>query len=142
MSKTSLFISLCILRDLPQQKIPRELCGGEDSTIFLCSHAPMERFFDEMDQTNSKTQVGKGQIRRIQKNQEGKNGGKKKKRFLHRWRCPYSSVLHRLGTPSCDPPSGEPTRMGTSPTAENTPRSAPPMQIFSQPPKMPGPLGR
>jgi len=26
--KSSLFISLCILRDLHQQKIPRELCGG------------------------------------------------------------------------------------------------------------------
>jgi hypothetical protein len=61
--KTSLFISLCILRDLPQQKIPRELCGGGDSTIFLCSHVPTERFFDGMDQKNSKTQGGKGRNR-------------------------------------------------------------------------------
>jgi hypothetical protein len=37
------------------------------------------------------------------------------------------------------PRLGEPTRMGTSPTPENTP---PPMQMFSQLPKMPGPLGR
>jgi len=41
----------------------------------------MERFFDGMDQENSKTQ-GKGQIRKIEKKkQEGKSGGKKKKRL-------------------------------------------------------------
>jgi hypothetical protein len=51
--KTSLFISLCILRDLPQQKIPRELSGGGDPAIFLCSHVPMNRFLDGMDQENS-----------------------------------------------------------------------------------------
>jgi hypothetical protein len=71
--KTSLFISLCILRDVLQQKIPRELCGGGDLTIFLRSHVPMKRLLDEMDQENSKTQEGK---------KEGKNGGKKKKRFF------------------------------------------------------------
>jgi hypothetical protein len=99
----SLFISLCILRDLPQQKIPRELCR---STIFLCSHVPLERFFDGTDQENSKTQGGKGQIRLIPKNQEGKNGEKKKKiLFCKRmWKFPYSCVFHLLGTPSCDPP--------------------------------------
>ncbi len=96
--KTSLFISFCIFRDLPQQKIPRELYGGEDPTIFLCSHVPMERFFDGTDQENSETQEGKGQIRKIQEKQEGKNGGKKKKRFLGAWRFPRLCVLHRLGT--------------------------------------------
>jgi hypothetical protein len=50
-------------------------------------YVPMERFFDGMDQENSKTQ-------------EGKNGGKKKKRLLHMWRFPYSCVLHRSGTPT------------------------------------------
>jgi len=50
--KTSLFISLCILRDFPKQKIPRELCGGGDPANFLRSHVPMERFFDDMDQEN------------------------------------------------------------------------------------------
>jgi len=34
----------------------------------------MERFFDGTDQENSKTQRGKGQIRKIKKKQEGKNG--------------------------------------------------------------------
>jgi hypothetical protein len=53
--KTSLFISLYILRDLPQQKIPRELIGKGDPAIFLCSHDPMERFFDGTDQEKSKT---------------------------------------------------------------------------------------
>jgi hypothetical protein len=42
----------------------------------------MKRFLDEMDQENSKTQGGKGQIRKIQEKKEGKNGGKKKKRLF------------------------------------------------------------
>jgi hypothetical protein len=32
--KPLFFISLCILRDLPQQKIPRELFGGGDPAMF------------------------------------------------------------------------------------------------------------
>jgi hypothetical protein len=96
--KTSPLISFCIFRDLPQQKIPRELCGGGGPAIFLCSHIAMERFFDETDKENSETQGAKGQIRKIQKKQEGKNGGKKKKIFLGTWRFPYLCVLHRLGT--------------------------------------------
>jgi len=51
--QTSFFISLCILRDLPQQKIPRELCNRGDPATFLCSDVPMERFFDGTDQENS-----------------------------------------------------------------------------------------
>ncbi len=50
--------------------------------IFLCSHVPMKRFLDGMDQENSKTHGGKGQIRKIQGKKKGKNGGKKKKRFF------------------------------------------------------------
>jgi hypothetical protein len=57
------------LRDLPQQKIPRELCGGGDLAIFLCSHVPMERFFDGMNHENLKTR-GEGQIRKFQKHKE------------------------------------------------------------------------
>jgi hypothetical protein len=77
------------LRDLHKQKSPRELCGGGDLAIFLHSHVPMERFFDETDQESSKTHGGKGQIRKIKKKQEGKNGGNKKKRLLSVWRFPY-----------------------------------------------------
>ncbi len=51
--QTSLFISLCILRDLPQQKIPRELSNRGDPATFLCSDVLMERFFDGTDQENS-----------------------------------------------------------------------------------------
>ncbi len=40
---TSLFISMCILRDLPQQKNTRPLCWGS-SPNFICSHIPMETF--------------------------------------------------------------------------------------------------
>jgi len=77
-----------------------------------------------------------GQIRKIQKHkeerdrsakilkQEGKNGGKKRRDF-DAGTFPYSCVLHQSGKPerkalglppSCNPPSGEPIRMGTSPT--------------------------
>ncbi len=65
----------------------------------------MERFFHRTNQEISEIQGGKGQIRKIQKKQEGKNGGEKKMRFLflklHMWRFLYSCVLHRLGTPLC-----------------------------------------
>jgi hypothetical protein len=70
------------LRDLPQQKIPMELCGGGDPVIFLHSHVRKERFFNGTDQENSKTQGGNGQIRKKIYKQEGKNGAKKKKRFF------------------------------------------------------------
>jgi hypothetical protein len=70
------------LRDLPQQKIPRELHGGGDPVIFLHSHVPMERFFDGTDQENSKKQ-------------ETKNGGKKKKKFFT-----YVEVLILMCSPS------------------------------------------
>jgi len=43
---------------------------------------PWKDFMTGQDQENLKTQGGKGQIRKIQKKQEGNNGGKKKKRFF------------------------------------------------------------
>jgi hypothetical protein len=42
--KTSHFISLCILRDRPQQKIPRELCGGEILLYFYIPMFPCNEF--------------------------------------------------------------------------------------------------
>jgi hypothetical protein len=57
--KTSLFISLCTLRDLPQQKISRELCSGGDPPIFLGSYVPMERFFDGRIMKTRKHKSGK-----------------------------------------------------------------------------------
>ncbi len=35
--------------------------------------------------------------------------------LIHTWRFPYSCVLHWSGTPSYNPPSGEPTHMGKLP---------------------------
>jgi hypothetical protein len=72
----------------------------------------MERFFDGTDQENSK-------------NKEGKYGGKKKKSsfflFLKISFYKYGvsillcSLRNTLGLlPLCDPPSQEPTHMGTS----------------------------
>jgi hypothetical protein len=85
----------------------------------------MERFFDGMDSENSKTQGGKGQIKENSKKQEGKNGGKEKKKkeiFIYvEVSIPMCSPLvgNALGLPpSCDPPSGEPTLVGTSPTTK------------------------
>jgi hypothetical protein len=40
----SLFICMCILRDLPKQKNPGPLCRGNFPS-FMCSHVPMEIFF-------------------------------------------------------------------------------------------------
>jgi len=102
--KTSLFISLCILRDLPQQKITRELCSGGDRAIFLCSHVLMEQFFDGTDQENSKTQGARGQIRKIQENkkeimEERKrrdlciSGGSHTRVFASGWGCPRATTL-------------------------------------------------
>jgi hypothetical protein len=74
----------------------------------------MERLFDGMESGKFKNTRRKGTDQENPKKQEGKNGGKKKKRFLCTWRFPYSCVLHQSGTPSCNSPSREPTHMGTS----------------------------
>jgi hypothetical protein len=89
------------LRDLPQQKIPRELCGGGDPAIFLCSHVPMKRVFDGTDQENFKntrrkeTDQGKFKKRKKERMKE-----RKRRDFdAHTWRFPYSCVLHWSRTP-------------------------------------------
>jgi len=56
------------LRDLPKQKITRELCGGGDPPIFLCSYVPTERFFDGTDEENLKNTTRKGTDQEIEKN--------------------------------------------------------------------------
>jgi len=96
--KTSHFISLCIFRALPQQKIPRELCGGEIPSIFpLHSHVPVKRAFDGMEQENSRRKEETDQEN--SKKQEAKNGGKKKKRFLIIF-LTYVEVSIQEGSPS------------------------------------------
>ncbi len=55
---------------------------------------------DGMDQENSKTQAGNGEIRKIQKNKKERMDERKRKRIACTWRFPYWCVLHRLGTPS------------------------------------------
>ncbi len=73
---------------------------------------PMERFFDDMDQENFKTQGGKGHIRKIQKKKKERMEERKKKRFFTNVEVPIlicsPSVRNALGLPtSCDLPSGE-----------------------------------
>jgi hypothetical protein len=102
----SLLISLCILRDLPQQKIHRELCGGEDPAIFLHYHVPMERFFDGTNQKISVTGGGKGQIRKFQKDKKERmeetkrrdlfcygHGGSHTHVFSMSWERPWATTL-------------------------------------------------
>ncbi len=106
---TSPFISLWILRDLPQQKIPRELCDGGDPAIFLYFHVPIE-----------KKLMGKI-TKKITKNKKKRMEERKRRDFYIRGgsilMC-YPSVGNIAGLlPSCDPPSGEPTRVETSPIA-------------------------
>jgi hypothetical protein len=82
--KTSLFISVHILRDLislSRRSLGSYAVGGEiPLCFFLRSHVPMERFFDGMDQENSK-------------DQERKNGGKKKKRLLPTTKSPLHTYI-------------------------------------------------
>jgi len=73
----------------------------------------MERFFDGTDQENSKTQEGKGQIRKIQKRKRKKEWRKEKEEIFTYAKGPIQVgsplVGNALGLlPSCDPPSGEP----------------------------------
>jgi hypothetical protein len=56
---------------------------GAGPAIFLCSHVPMERFFDGMNQENSKTR-GKVQIRKILKNKKERMQERKRRDFYTR----------------------------------------------------------
>jgi hypothetical protein len=109
--KSCLFISFCILRDLCQQKIPRELCGGVDPLYF---YFLMERFFAGTDQEKFKNTRKKG------KDQENsKKQWRKEKQEIFTFvevLILMCSVLvrHQGLPPSRNPPSGEPTHMGTS----------------------------
>jgi oligoribonuclease (3'-5' exoribonuclease) len=85
----------------------------------------MKRFLDGMDQENPKTQGGKGQITKIQKKTRRKKRRKEKEEILSflttYMEVPILMCSPSVGNtlrllPSCDPPSAEPTRMGTSPT--------------------------
>ncbi len=103
-------------------------------SMFPCSHGTI---FDGTDQENSKTQGGRGQIRKIQENkkeiiEERKRrdlricGGSHTHVFAIGWGCPGLPPL-------CDPPSGEPTHMGTSLTTSQIGKkhSAPPVLLIN-----------
>jgi len=124
--KTSLLISLCILRDLLQQKIPRDLGKSPYICTFPCSH---EKIFWWDGSGKLKNTSRKGTDHENKKKQEAKNGGKEKKKFFLNFfgnipgGSPYSCVLHRLGMPSCYRPCATlpqenplVSRVGTSPT--------------------------
>jgi len=49
--------------------------------ILLYFYVPMERIFDRTDEENSKTQGGKGQIRKIQKNKKERMEERKREEF-------------------------------------------------------------
>jgi hypothetical protein len=78
---TPFFISMCILRNLPQQKNPRTLCWGS-SPNFICFQVPMEIFlFREWEE----------------------KGGDKKESWFH-----YSCILLRFGNTLRFMSSGDP----------------------------------
>jgi hypothetical protein len=101
--KTSLFISLSVLRDLPQQKITRELCSGGDRAIFLCSCVPMEQFFDGTDQEiqkhkdqRDKSGEGKKEIMEERKRRDlCVRGGSHICAIAIGWGCPQATALVR-----------------------------------------------
>ncbi len=88
--------------------------------IPLYFYFPMERIFDGTDQENSKTQGREAQIRKIQKNNMERMEERKRRDFYIRGGSPTHvfciSRQHQGLRPSCNPPSGEPTHMRTSPT--------------------------
>jgi hypothetical protein len=107
----------------------------------------MERFFDGMDQKNSKTQGGKGQIMKIPKIKKERMEERKRRDFIFfdvgggshtrvfsiGWEHPRATL-----------PQENPLVWGPH-LQQKTHPPAPPlpsMQMLSQPPKMPGPLGR
>ncbi len=101
---TSLFITLCILRDLPQQKIPMELCSGGDPVIFLCSH---ENIF---------CWNGSGKFKKTWRKEKEEIVFTYVKIPILMCSPPVRNALRLL--PLCNAPSGEPTCMGTSPTTK------------------------
>jgi len=83
----------------------------------------VERFFDGTDQEYSKTQGRKGQIWKIPKKKMERMEETKRKYFYIRGGS-HTHVFcmgreHQGLPPLCNPPSGEPTDMGTSPTTLN-----------------------
>jgi hypothetical protein len=119
--------SHCALRPFGHPSVhPRDLCCGGDPAIFLCSHVPMKRFFWWDRSRKFKNTRPKGTEQENSKKQEGKNGRKKKKRFYFYFfktfvEVPILVCSPSVGNalrllPSCNPPSGEPTHTGTSPT--------------------------
>jgi len=101
-------------------------------SMFPCSHGTI---FDGTEKENSKTRGGRGQIRKIQENkkeiiEERKRrdlricGGSHTRVFAIGWGCPGLPPL-------CDPPSGEPTHMGTSLTTSQIGKKA---RCYSCPP--------
>jgi hypothetical protein len=81
MEEPLVYIFLCILRDLPQQKITRELCGGGRShyiSKFLCSHGKIFQW------------DGSGKFKKTRT----KEWRKEKEEIFTTWRFPYLCVLH------------------------------------------------
>ncbi len=66
----------------PSRRSPGSYAVGRDPTIFLCSCVPMEIFFRWDGSGKFKNTRRKGTDQENSKQQEGKNGGRKKKRFL------------------------------------------------------------
>ncbi len=107
--KSSLFISLCILRDLRQQKIPREPCDGGDPPIFLLSHG---KIFWQDRSAKFKNTRKKGTNQENSKNKMERMEERKRKDFYIR-EGSHTHVFcigrqHQGLLPSCNLPGENP----------------------------------
>ncbi len=123
---TSIFISLCILTDLTQQKIPRELCSGADPAIFIRSHVSHGKIKGERDRSGKFNKTRRKEWRKEQED------------IFAYLEVPIlvcsPLVADALGLPPLwDPPSGEPIHMGTFPTTSQDwkKNTAPPVLLIS-----------
>ncbi len=99
MEEPLLYIFLCISRISSSRRSLGSYAVEEIPLYFYVPVFPWKDFSDGMDQENSKTQGGKGQIRKIRKNMKERMEEKKEEIFTT-WRFLYLCVLHRSGMPS------------------------------------------
>jgi len=92
------------LRDLSPSR--RSLGSYAVGEILLYLYVPMFPWKDFLSDGSAKLKNTRKGTDNENSKKQGKNGGKKKKRFLHVWRFPYSCVLDWSGTASDYHPHG------------------------------------
>jgi hypothetical protein len=140
-SKPFLFISLRTLRGLPQQKIPRELCGG--GRYFYVPMFPWKDFWWDGSRKLKDTRRKGTKIRKFRKTRP-KEWRKEKEEifFSSTWRFPYSCDLHSVGNSVevpilvCSPWTPLSYHPCVTFPQENPLIWEPPLQLSSKPPSI------